>query len=249
MKSWACARRAAASISSRARVRRGRRRCSRDGGGEQERVVVDDRDLRAQRRQVDVAHVGAVDQHAPAVVSYRRGISVDQRRLARAGGADERHGRPGGHVERDVVQRRARRGARRSCSDTPRSSTRPLPGGSARAPGVATIRGSRSRIWKTRAPGGGRALGEAERDAQRAHRRDQHQQVDVEGAELADRQRAVDHLAPADQQHRGEAELRQEADQRVVDGLQARGDHRLVEHAPDLRGGSARAGAPRARTP
>ena len=43
----------------------------------------------------------------------------------------------------------------------------------------------------------------------------------------------VDHGLAADQQHGGEPELRQEADHRVVGRLQARGDHRLVEHAPD----------------
>ncbi len=43
----------------------------------------------------------------------------------------------------------------------------------------------------------------------------------------------MDHAVSADQQHGGEAELGQEADHRVELGLQARGDHRLVEHARD----------------
>ena len=38
---------------------------------------------------------------------------------------------------------------------------------------------------------------------------------------------------PPKKQDRREPELGQEADHRVVDGLQARGDHRLVEHARD----------------
>ena len=80
---------------------------------------------------------------------------------------------------------------------------------------------------------GGRALGQAERDAERAHRADEHVQVQVELRELAEREVRVDHAAPADQQHGGEAELRQEADRRVELRLQARGDHRLVEHARD----------------
>ena len=46
---------------------------------------------------------------------------------------------------------------------------------------------------------------------------DQHQQVGVEGGEVAERERPVDHLAAADEQDRGEPELRQEADERVVE--------------------------------
>jgi hypothetical protein len=74
---------------------------------------------------------------------------------------------------------------------------------------------------------------QAEQGAQRAHRRQQHEQVGVEGAELADGQAPVDDLAPAVEEDRGQAELRQEADERVVEGLQARRDHGLVPHAPD----------------
>ena len=43
----------------------------------------------------------------------------------------------------------------------------------------------------------------------------------------------VDDRLAAQQQHGGDAELGQEADHRVVRGLQAGGDHRLLEHAPD----------------
>ena len=43
----------------------------------------------------------------------------------------------------------------------------------------------------------------------------------------------VDHVAAADQEDRREAELRQEADQRVVAGLESRLEHRLVEHPRD----------------
>ena len=46
-------------------------------------------------------------------------------------------------------------------------------------------------------------------------------------------QAPVDDLAPAEEEDRREAELGQEADERVVEGLQARRDHRLVEDAPD----------------
>ncbi len=79
----------------------------------------------------------------------------------------------------------------------------------------------------------GRALGEIEHHAERAHRRDQHVQVQVERRELAERKVGVDHALAAQQQHRREAELGQERDRRVVGGFQARGHHRLLEHAAD----------------
>ena len=56
---------------------------------------------------------------------------------------------------------------------------------------------------------------------------------DVEGGELADAEGAVDHLAAADQQHGGEPEVRQEAHQRRVEGLQPGRDHALLEDAVD----------------
>ena len=80
---------------------------------------------------------------------------------------------------------------------------------------------------------GGRPLGQPERDAELAHRADQHQQVGVERREVADRERAAHHLPAADQQDHREAEVRQEADERVVERAQPGGDHRLVEHPPD----------------
>ncbi len=43
----------------------------------------------------------------------------------------------------------------------------------------------------------------------------------------------IDDGLAAEQQHRGETKLGQEADDRVVGGLQTRGDHRLVEYARD----------------
>ena len=96
MKSWACARRAARSISSRACVGAAARvgDVVGDGGGEQERRVVDDRDRLAQRDGVDVAHVGAVDEH-------RAGVDVVEPREQRD--------------ERGLARARSRRRARRSC--------------------------------------------------------------------------------------------------------------------------------------
>ena len=77
---------------------------------------------------------------------------------------------------------------------------------------------------------GGRALRGAEHVPERSHRRDQHQQVRVERGERADRQRSVDHVAAADQQDQRQAQVRKEADQRRVAGLDPRRVHLLVEH-------------------
>ena len=71
----------------------------------------------------------------------------------------------------------------------------------------------------------------------------EHQHVAVEGDELADGDRPVDRLAAADEQDRRQAELGQEADERVVEGAQPGRDHRLVEHALHGAVGSASAGA------
>ena len=47
------------------------------------------------------------------------------------------------------------------------------------------------------------------------------------------RQAPVDDLTPAEEEDRRQPELGQEADEGVVEGLQARGHHRLVPDAPD----------------
>ncbi len=83
---------------------------------------------------------------------------------------------------------------------------------------------------------GGRALGEAEDHADGAHRPEQREHVRVERGELAEVQAPVDDRAAAEEQEAGEAELRQEADERVVERAQARRDHRLVEDAADAGG-------------
>ena len=78
------------------------------------------------------------------------------------------------------------------------------------------IRGSRSSTWKMRAPEAVARWAALEHVAERPHRGDQDQQVRVEGGELAERERAVDHLAAADEQDQRQADVRQEADQRAV---------------------------------
>ena len=147
-----------------------------DGRREQERVVADDRHGLAQRAQLDLAHVGAVEQDLPGARVVQSRDQRDEARLARAGRADQRDGAPGGHVQVDVarapralraprgavarrVRPRADRSRRRRTRRLRRSagSRRAAPRGRCRAaaagrPGGATIRGSRSRTWKMRAP-------------------------------------------------------------------------------------------------
>ena len=104
-----------------------------DGLREQERIVADDRDGLAQRAQVHLAHVGAVEQHAPgarrhtAARSTRRGWSCRSRwrRRARSCARPARRGRR--RSAPPARRGRARRrsvGARRCCGRLVRSDAR-----------------------------------------------------------------------------------------------------------------------------
>ena len=202
-----------------------------DRGAEQERVVVDDRDRAPQRAQVDVAHVGAVDEHAPGGRVVQPGDELHERRLARPRRADQRERRPGLDVERDVVQRVDGRAlvAQRDVAqlDAPRprrQRRRPRRGDEPRG-AIEDLEQPRPRRR--------RPLRHAQRDTERAHRGQQHQQVGVERGEVAQRHLAVDHAPAAEEEDRRQAQLRQEADERVVEGLQPGDEHRLLEDAPD----------------
>ena len=114
---------------------------------------------------------------------------------------------------------------------TSRRETRPAPSGSG---GAFGRRGDPRRAvehLEDAGARGGRSLGGAQHVAERPHRRDQHQQVRVEGGERADGQRPVDHVPAADQQDQRQPEVGQEADQRRVAGLDLGRVHLLVEHA------------------
>ena len=64
-------------------------------------------DLRAQRLQVDHAHVVPIDQHAPAGGVVKARDEIDQAGFAAAGGADQGDDLVGPGCEGQVVQRRA----------------------------------------------------------------------------------------------------------------------------------------------
>ncbi len=75
MKSCACASRAACSMASGAASAHAKGDVLGERPREEEDVLLDGRDLRAQRLQAPVAHVHAVDQHPPASASKMRLIS------------------------------------------------------------------------------------------------------------------------------------------------------------------------------
>ena len=114
------------------------------GRAEEERVVGDDGDLAAQRARVDVAHVDAVDEHGAGRDVVQARDERDERRLARAGRADERERRAGVDRQRDVAQRGLGRRPRRRAS---RRAARcgPSPAGSGPAPGLRDDRAARGR--------------------------------------------------------------------------------------------------------
>ena len=145
------------------RVRRARRRCSRprvalNRNGSSSTTAIG----AAQRGDVDLAHVGAVDEHRAGADVVEAREELHERRLARAGGADERDGGAG----------RARRGRRRaapgaprprSCSVTPRSSTWPEPARQRRRAGRRDDPRLAVEDLEDARAGRGRALGEPER--------------------------------------------------------------------------------------
>src|SRR5579883_2994212 len=71
---------------------------------EEENILLDGRDLRAQRVQAPVAHVHAIHQDAPAIHVVDAVDQLRQRTLARAGLADNGDGLPRLGAERDVFQ-------------------------------------------------------------------------------------------------------------------------------------------------
>ena len=75
-----------------------------DGRREEERVLGHHADERAQLARVQIAHIHPIDQDVPARDVVDPGDQRHERRLARAGGTDDRHDltRVGG--ERDVLE-------------------------------------------------------------------------------------------------------------------------------------------------
>ena len=70
--------------------------------------------------------------------------------------------------------------------------------------------------------GGDGALARADPHAEHPQRHDEHEHVDVERDELAERELAVDDAVPAGEEHRGLREERQEGEERHVERALAR---------------------------
>ena len=83
-----------------------------DRAAKQQALLEHDADVAAKDVQVQRAHVDAVDQHPPARRIEEARHQPQQRALARAGRADDRHAAPGLDREVDAVQRQARRRGR-----------------------------------------------------------------------------------------------------------------------------------------
>ena len=198
-------------------------------GREQERVVGHERDLAPQRPRLDGPHVGAVDQDRPRSGVVEPRDERDQRGLARRGRADEGDGGARLHDQRDVAQGGLGGALVAQGHVAQLDPSGPL--GQRRCALGHRHRGGTVEDLEHPPARGRGPLRRSQHVAERAHGRDQHQQVRVEGGEVADAERPVDDREAAEEQDRGQAEVGQEADGRRVEGLHPRRDHRLLEDA------------------
>ena len=202
----------------------------RDGVREQEAVVGDEGDLRPQRGQVHVADVGAVDHDAPLARVVEPREQSDEAGLPGSRGADEGHGPAGVDLEVDPGQRGF---VAVVAQAHPSQLDAAVTGGERRCPGGILHCRLAVEDLEQAVPRRDCALGHAQRHPQPAHRAREHDHVGRHRGELADVDRPVDDLAPSDHDHRREPDRRQEAHQRRVEGLKARGDHALLEDPVD----------------
>ena len=193
-------------------------------------------DRGAQRVQLGVAHVQAVDQHPAAVDVVEPGDERGQRRLAAAGRADQRHRAARLDRQVDVGQHRPALLVGEGDAVEPDQSR-----AVGQRPGVRQLDDVALHVQHLEDPlaGGHRPLVLADPHADHPQRHDQQQQVGVDGEEVAQRQIALDHLVAADQQHSGDRQAGQGRHRRHVAGLQPGGPDALPE---DPLGAAAEAG-------
>ncbi len=122
----------------------------RDGVVKQHRLLSDDADLRAHRRQRDVADVHAVDADGAARDVVEARDQVDQRRLARAAAAHNRDHLAGMRGEAHPAQDGSARGRRRRRRRRPRTPACAEMAPAPAAPGFSTTSVWRSSTSKTR---------------------------------------------------------------------------------------------------
>ncbi len=155
-KSSSCASRAACDDLARGSLRAARRRCSRaPSSGSTSGGCSTIATCWRSDAQRELAHVDAVEQHAPGGRVVEARDQAHERRLAGARRADDRHHLPGPHVEVDAAQHRARRRRTRTSRPRrrPRRARRRREARAVRRRGRARVRGvSKTRSAPTRAP-------------------------------------------------------------------------------------------------
>ena len=213
MNGCACAARAAASTSSCVDVGHAEGDVVAHARREEERILGDDADLAAERAPRHVAHVDAVDQHASLAGVVEPRHERGERRLARAGGADQGDGAAGLDLEVDPRQHRPRRVVAEA---DPREHD--AAGSRRQLPGARRVRHLLRLVDHLEEPlaRGGRALRLADPHAEHAQRHHEHHQEEVEGEEAADREVALDDVVARGEQDAGLGEHRQEGEQRDV---------------------------------
>ena len=174
----------------------------------------DDADLAAQRRELHVAYVHAVDEHAARVDVVEARHERGERRLAGTGVADERDRRPRVEREVEVLEHRpARQVGERDVLEADRA----VAGGQldrARAVGhvLRLVEDLEDPLARRRRP-----LRLADPHPERAERHDEHGEVEVEGRRTSPiGERAVRDHPRADEQDGRLREQRQEREERHV---------------------------------
>ena len=157
-------------------------------GREQERVLRDRRDRAPQRTWLELAHVDAVDDHPPGLHVVQPRDQRGQRRLARAGRADQRERATRRQVEIDAVEHRPRRVVAEAHALEPQLA-RARPAVAPAAPAAHDLRLLVEQLEHAAAGRDG-ALHLADPHAEHAERHHQHREVEVEREEAADRERA-----------------------------------------------------------
>ena len=159
------------------------------------------------------AHVDPVDEHGPFARVVEPRHERGERRLARAGGADQCDGRAGRDLEVDAGEN-GPVGVVPEADAHEHDATRP----GRQFAGARDVRHLLGRVDHLEEPlaRGGRPLRLADPHAEHPQRHHEHHQEQVEGEEAADRELALDDVVPRCEQHTGLREHRQEGQQRDV---------------------------------
>ena len=202
-----------------------------DGVGEQEAVLEDHADLRAQVGQPQRAHVHSADPQGSVVHVVEAGDEHGQGRLARTGPADDGQRLAGLDVQIQPAQHRLGSGvAEPDVGEAqPQRAVRQLPG----VLGIDDGGGGVDHLQHPLHPGPG-LLADGEQRADLPDRTDQLAEVGRERKERADGDLAVQRQPAAQQQHAELAERGDGGQRRGVLGLEADHPHPQREQRPGL---------------